>query len=152
MRFDAERAKKCFEKNDPKELAALGYHYYSNSTYVDAQEYPDLVRLINVVLDYIYDVDNREVQEAFFMMVHNAINCHSLVCSGMRDCLDKMERIINSSRLDDWELAETLLIISCTMDVRYIELMNQYKEYNNSYVQEVVAEFFYDLSVGGKLE
>lgn len=151
MRFNAERAKNCFENSDEKELINLGYHYYTNSTYVDEQEYTDLVCLINTILDYVYDVDSREVQEAFIMMIHNVVNCHASVCSQMQECLKKMEAIINSGKLDDWELAETLLILSCTMDAKYIELMNSYKDYKDAYVREVVKEYFYDLSFGKNL-
>lgn len=147
MRFDSERVKNCFERNDTKELIKLGYHYYTNSTYVDPDEYADLVNLINTILDYIYDIENREVQEAFVMMIHNAVNCHWSTCTEMKLCLDKMERIIVSGKLNDWELAETLLIISCTMDEKYTKLMNCYKDYEDSYVQEVVKEYFYDLTL-----
>lgn len=48
-------------------------------------EYADLVNLINTVLDYIYDVDNRDVQESFIMMIHNAVNCHSFASSKMQE-------------------------------------------------------------------
>ena len=152
MRFDSERAKNCFERNDTKELIKLGYHLYTNSTYVDSHEYADLVDLINTILDYIYGMENREVQEAFIMMLHNAVNCHSATCPEMKLCLDKMERIITSGKLNDWELAETLLIISCTMDEKYTKLMTYYKDYEDPYVQEVVKEYFYDLTLSGKMK
>lgn len=147
MRFDKEKLKDSFAKSNQEELMALGSCYITNTTYIDSKEYADLVDAINIVLDYIYDIENRRIQEVFFYSIENVVNIHYTEIPQLQECLDKMEQRINGEELDDWELAQTLLIFSCTMDKKYVDLMSRFKNYKDRYVKEVVEEFFYDLSI-----
>ena len=44
--------------------------------------------------------------------------------------------------MTSWQLAESLLIISSTMDKNYSAIMSKYMEHEDSYVREAVKEYF----------
>ena len=147
VRFDAKQLKRCFEKNDIEELKTLGHHYLTNTTYIEKKEYMELEELINVTLDWIYNVENRDVQQAFFDMIKNVINVHYRREFRMQKCLNKIEQVVINGKVDDWELAETLLIISYTIDERYMDLMSEFKDHEDVYIREIVSEYIYDIEM-----
>ena len=47
--------------------------------------------------------------------------------------------------MTQWELAESLQVISSSMDKKYFSYMQCFKEYDDEYIRDVVAEYFSDI-------
>lgn len=144
MKFDLCKLKKYYESGNMKEMKSLAYTYCSNVTYLREEDYDELILMIDTIIDIIYDIKEREVQEAFFDVVRSAVNINFGKCDKLCKSIDKIVKKIESNNINSWELAESLLVISSTMDKRYSDIMKCYIESDDNYVQDVVKEYFLD--------
>ena len=63
-------------------------------------------------------------------------------CEKFKEVIDLVIKKIELNFMTSWQLAESLLIISSTMDKNYSAIMSKYMEHEDSYVREVVKEYF----------
>lgn len=145
MKFDLDKIDEYLEKKDEKRLLSLAYTYKSNVTYVRETEYTELINLINCIINKIYYIDSREVKEAFFDVLIYAIEINYSKIKELEECINTIAEIINENKIESWDLAESLLIISSTCDKKYFELMKGFKNSPDSYVREIVNEYFQDI-------
>ena len=145
MRFDVNELKKYYEIGDSEKLISLAYAYQSNITYLREEEYAELIKLLKYILEKIYDMKEKNVKEAFFDVIKKAININFGKCGHFREVIDLVIEKIEANDITFLDLAESLLIISSTMDKYYSDIMSRYIEHENSYVREVVEEYFVDI-------
>ena len=146
LRFDINKLNKYYEIGDSQKLISLAYSYESNITYVKEEEYVELVKLLKFMSEKVYDMKERDVQEAFFDVIEKTININFGKCEKFKEVIDLVIKRIELNFMHSWELAESLLIISATMDKNYSAIMSKYMEHEDSYVREVVKEYFIDIS------
>lgn len=147
MRFDVKELKKYYEIGDSEKLISLAYAYQSNITYVREEDYVELTKLLKYILEKVYDIEETDVKEAFFDVLKKTININFRKCGYFREVIDLIKEKIESNYISSLDLAESLLIISSTMDKSYSDTMSRYIEHENSYVREIVEEYFADMEV-----
>ena len=146
LRFDINKLNKYYEIGDSQKLISLAYSYESNITYVKEEEYVELVKLLKFMSEKVYEMKERDVQEAFFDVIEKTININFGKCEKFKEVIDLVIKKIELNFMHSWELAESLLIISATMDKNYSAIMSKYMEHGDSYVREVVKEYFINIS------
>lgn len=147
MRFDVKELKKYYEIGDSEKLISLAYAYQSNVTYVREEDYVELTKLLKYILEKVYDIEEMDVKEAFFDVLKKTININFRKCGYFREVIDLIKEKIESNYISSLDLAESLLIISSTMDKSYSDTMGRYIEHENSYVREIVEEYFADMEM-----
>lgn len=146
LKFDINELEKYIEKGDLEKLLSLAYTYQSSVTYLREEEYVELNNLLKFIVSHVYNMKQQDVQEAFFDVIKKAININFGKTEKFREVIDLVIDKIESSSMTSWELAESLLVISSTMDKDYSAIMSRYIEHENSYVREVSKEYFVDMS------
>ena len=147
MRFDVNELRNYFEINDSEKLFSLAHTYQSNITYIKEEEYVELIKMLAFILEKIYDMEDKNVQEAFFDVIKKVININFGKCAGLRYVIDLVIEKIESGYIGSFELEESLLIISSTMDKHYSNIMERFVDHKNSNVREIVKEYFDDISL-----
>lgn len=144
--YDDEEWKKLFDENDNEKLLSCTYGLKTSTTYVDDKDLENLKIVLDLLINKIYDLNDRQLQEAFFMAIGNAININCHRYEGFIDSVDKMVSYIQNNSVDGWELAESLIVISHTWNDRYIGFVRQYINHEDAYVREMANEFLSDMA------
>lgn len=150
MTYDINSFIYAFDENDTMKLKGLAYLYHRHLIYVNESEYEFMEILFNVIIDRLYDMPDREVQGDYFDVLDEGININLGKYKRFYHCIDRLTNKIEKVSMSFWELAETLRIIGGTMDRRYYNLMEKYKDHEDAYVREMVEEYFYDLKIEEK--
>lgn len=145
MKFDINEFIYAFEEGDLINLRCIAFSYEGGMAYVYEKDYALMELLLNVIIDRIYDMPSKEVQGDYFDVLDYGIGGYSAVYENVYHCVDRLVKKIATVSMNDWELAETLRIIGGTVDRRYYDLIEKYKDHEDAYVREVVEEYFYDL-------
>lgn len=146
MTYDINSFIYAFDENDSMKLKGLAYLYHRHLTYVNESEYEFMELLFNVIIDCLYDMPDREVQGDYFDVLSEGITINHGKYKGFYHCIDRLINKIENVSMSSWELAESLLVVSCG-DKRYRSFMEKYKNHEDDYVREVVEEYFYDLKI-----
>lgn len=146
MTYDINNFIYAFDENNSIKLKSLAYSYHCHLTYVNESDYVLMELLFNVIIDRLYDMPDREVQGDYFDVLSEGITIHHSKYKGLYKCIDRIINKIEKVSMSSWELAETLLVISCG-DERYRSFLEKYKNHEDDYVREVVEEYFYDLKI-----
>lgn len=144
--YDEEEWKKLFEKNDNEKLLSSAYALKTSTTYVNNEDLENLKTVLDLLIKKIYDLNDRQLQEAFFMAIGNAINMNGHRYEGFIDFVDNIVNYIQNNSVDSWELAESLIIISHTWNDKYIDFVRQYINHEDAYVREMANEFLSDMA------
>ena len=90
MRFDINKLNKYYEIGDSQKLISLAYSYESNITYVKEEEYVELVKLLKFMSEKVYEMKERDVQEAFFDVIEKTINVNFGKCEKFKVSVNKL--------------------------------------------------------------
>lgn len=146
VKFDIDKLNRYYENGDMKKLKSLAYTYCSEVTYLKEDDYKELNLLLITIVEKIFDIEARDVQESLFDVLINAVNINYSKNNILNKCIENLINKLKEVQIDSWELAETLLVISSTMDNKYSSFMKKFIGHEDEYVRSIVKEYFVDMT------